>query len=694
MPTATPAPSPTATPAPTPTRTPTPTPSPAPTATPTPVPAPTLPPASSAITNPILFVTARSPNNPNEFASRASIFANHLGERDDRTPRGGALWIRYPDGTLRNLTQEAGFTNIAAREPAVHWSGTKAVFSMASGSSPWQMYEITGIAKGQTAAVRKLPGQPNYNNVSPFYGADDKVLFTSDTPRLPHLHPMADEYESTPTITGIFSLDPVSSSYRQLNVTPSGAFSPSLDSFGRVIFTRWDHLVQDQQAEANGGSSQAYNLASEAPGAARQGAAENFPEHRFGGQKSTVYGALNQHQYNVFQPWQMNPDGTAELTLNHVGRHEFSLGSGGNKSFAGDPALSDIPNLTSVANKKVVRVDSGIYYMREDPRTPGTYYGVYAKEFGSLAAGQLVRFNGAPGVSAEQMVITDVTAGNGESYPDGLYRNPLPLSTGALLASHSTCQGNCGPGSQIHLKVLSAGTGGRMAPGARLTNFSDGLWELEAVEVVARARPTGKINDALDAAAKQVLAEEGVAEADLTAWLRNNNLALIVTNNQTSRDRADTQQPFNLRVPGGVQSSTGTGRVYDISHYQIIEGNQVRGYAAYNDSNRAKRVIGQPAGQNKNPANAGGPAGSVKIYPDGSTAAFVQAGRALAWQTTDSGGTPIVRERVWVTLQPGEARTCSGCHGANTKDQTGIATPVNKPEALRDLLRHWKLLPK
>jgi len=90
----------------------------------------------------------------------------------------------------------------------------------------------------------------------------------------------------------------------------------------------------------------------------------------------------------------------------------------------------------------------------------------------------------------------------------------------------------------------------------------------------------------------------------------------------------------------------------------------------------------------------GCPAGSVKIGADGSTAAFVPARRALAWQTTDAAGTPIVRERVWVTFQPGEVRVCASCHGVNDKDQSDKPAPTNEPEALRDLLKLWKVMPK
>ena len=91
-----------------------------------------------------------------------------------------------------------------------------------------------------------------------------------------------------------------------------------------------------------------------------------------------------------------------------------------------------------------------------------------------------------------------------------------------------------------------------------------------------------------------------------------------------------------------------------------------------------------------NPAYPAGPPGSVAIARDGSSAAFVPASQALTWQTTDTDGEPIVRERVWVTMQPGEIRTCSGCHGENTRNQAGNVPSQAKPQALRELLRYWK----
>lgn len=73
-------------------------------------------------------------------------------------------------------------------------------------------------------------------------------------------------------------------------------------------------------------------------------------------------------------------------------------------------------------------------------------------------------------------------------------------------------------------------------------------------------------------------------------------------------------------------------------------------------------------------------------------AAFVPARRAMSWQLTEANGTPVVRERYWLTFQPGEIRTCASCHGLNAKDQAGNTVPTNKPEALRQLMRHYKTL--
>ena len=85
------------------------------------------------LNNPILFVTQMP--IPSDFTTIASTFGNHRAGIEE-SGRGGDLYIRYTNGTLRNLTQEAGFgqvgfqgaTAISVRDPAMHFSGTKSHF--------------------------------------------------------------------------------------------------------------------------------------------------------------------------------------------------------------------------------------------------------------------------------------------------------------------------------------------------------------------------------------------------------------------------------------------------------------------------------------------------------------------------------------------------------------------------------------
>ncbi|MGZ5199236.1 MAG: HzsA-related protein [Telluria sp.] len=681
------------------------------------------PPATTA-SYPILFVT-QVPLATDE-AARLSAFANHL-TGIDAVPRGGDLMLRYPDGTLRNLTQEAGFgAAVAVREPASDWDGRRAIFSMLVGDQGanafWQLYEATGLGKGEHAHITRVPGQPgDANNVSPLYATDGRILFTSDRPRAgqPHLYPQLDEYEATPTTTGIWSLERGTGKLRILNHTPSGAFSPFIDSYGRVVFTRWDHLQQDQLAQRDRDATRnhvvppfdSFNYAGEAWGALPLSTrAEVFPESRSGSHGK--YGAVNAFANNFFTAWQMNEDGSGEETLNHVGQHELAFGSM-TPSFRDDPALASRTIDALHANRTSIRREGGLFQLREDPRRPGTYLATAARDRGTYGTGQLVRLAGAPDLNGEQMTVEPLTPGDpGDALPGGRWRNPLALADGSLVASHATDERAPPEGHGLRdLRLVRLErdpktglyrAGAPLTPGIRKSlawwtpsgrkTWSGALWELEAAELRPRARPV-RAQAGLEAPERAVLAEQQVSEDALRDWLVRNNLALIVTRDQTTRDRADLQQPFNLHVPGGVTTLSARApgaKVYEIAHFQLFEGEQLRAYP----KRKGRRVIAQPLHEGRNPGNPGGPEGSVRIAPDGSTAAFVPARRALSWQTTDRSGEAVVRERNWITFQAGEMRVCASCHGVNTHDQAGRPPPMNKPEALGALLAWWKTQPR
>ena len=366
---------------------------------------------SVALPNPIMFVGQVA--LPDDFTVVVSTFGNHDGH-EAVAPRGGDLFILYPSGTLKNVTRTAGFGNtgfqgansIAVREPCIHWSGTKALFSMVVGAPTqqfqinityrWQIYEVTNLGENQTPVITKVPNQPaNFNNISPIYGTDDRIIFTTDRPRSgeAHLYPQLDEYEEAPTVTGIWSLNPVNGDLRLLNHAPSGAFTPSMDSFGRVIFTRWDHLQRDQQADADAEEPGAYgtfDFADESAAALKLNQrVEIFPEPRAG---NTPPGSnLVGNNINHFFPWAINEDGTSEETINHIGRHE--LHNFFARSFNDDPFVTEFIYFDGVRFN--TNEAENTFQLKEDPLNRALLRHRCAR-FSSHASGQIVRFSAHP----------------------------------------------------------------------------------------------------------------------------------------------------------------------------------------------------------------------------------------------------------------------------------------------------------
>jgi hypothetical protein len=713
--------------------------------------------AGPTLPYPILFVTQVPV--PTDFTTIGSVFGNHRGDLDS-VARGGDLWIRYPDGALKNLTAAAGYGSsdptgfqganaIAVRDPAVHWDGTKALFSMVVGAPAqsgqlgayyWQLYEIRNLGQSQTPTIAKVPNQPaNFNNVSPIYGTDDRIIFISDRPRngARHLYPQLDEYELAPTNSGLWSLNPVTGDLFMLDHAPSGDFTPIVDSFGRVIFTRWDHLQRDQEADIDvdaiaQGQSPVYgtfNYSDESAAATYQfnRRPEVFPEPRPGRDDLLDGTNLSGHTFNFFFPWQILEDGSEAETLNHVGRQEFDIYA--EPSFTDDPNLSYLAPPNGQVNQYALRADGGLLHIKEDPLNPGRYFSTYAREFGTHASGQILTISGAPNLNGDQVALTSVTHPDTASASDnllanhsGLYRDPLPLSNGMLIAAHTPetrADDDIGtatsPQSRYDFRlktVVTSANGYRVAgqpltpgisktviywdPYTKITQTGP-LWELNPVEVRARTRPA-RLTAGIPAPEQAVFASAGVDPAQFKAYLTQNNLAVVVSRNVTTRDDGERQQPFNLRVPGGVQTIGAQGKIYDVSYMQFFQADQLRGAGLTSPSSTpdaGRRVLAQPlhdpAAQPHNPRPAAAPPGSVAIAGDGSMAAFVPARRAMTWQLTDSAGVPVVRERLWVTFQPGEVRVCASCHGVNQRDQAGHTPPTNPPEAFRQLLQLWKL---
>jgi len=726
------------------------------------------------LTNPIVFVTQppipREVNGAvsNTFLSVVTLFGNQQSDTA-HAARGGDLWLLTKNLGLVNLTRKGGFgTNgiqhgvgIDVRDPQVHWSGKKVLFSMVVGAPTngsdarvfnWQLYELTNldavIADTNTPpAIVKISGQPtNCNNVSPCYGTDGRIIFMSDRAynNQAWLYPQLDEYKGWPTITGIYSVDPVSGDFKMLEHTPSGAFNPFIDSYGRLIITRWDHLTQDSLAAddrlslTNHGVSGAFNFLFETPGSPTQSTntVELFPEPPNFDTNLTQQLGVNGMEFNMFFPWSLDQDGGAEEELNHVGRHEFLVPAATFpllRSFPSDTNLWSISNLVQRAASGVVSVNTNnlvsMVQIVEDPRTNGLYWGVQAGDispFGGLhASGQLVTLNGGMGVNPTNMAVgymTPVAAASGPT-TGGMFRNPCPMSDGTLVSVYSdSVNGLSGwdtnigtlnvPVSRFHFRLSALTNNGTFyvtnqlltggiqntsifwAEGILVTNIST-IWELQPVEVRSRPIPA-PVKTSVASIEQQVFADENVDLATFQADLAQRGLALVVSRNVTARDAADKEQPDNLRVPGGASSILNTRKVYDITHLQFLQADYLRGYLfGPNGQQPGRRVLATPMHATTNfnyvSTKPNSPIGGTEIMSDGSQATFIPANRAVTWQLTGTNNNDmVVRERYWISFRPGEVRTCANCHGINADDQLGRPAPTNAPLALRQLLHFWR----
>jgi hypothetical protein len=343
--------------------------------------------------------------------------------------------------------------------------------------------------------------------------------------------------------------------------------------------------------------------------------------------------------------------------------------------------------------------------LHEDPAQPGVYYAIDGPEFRTHGSGQIVRFGAEPSLPADKIAVTYVTPRSTRDVPEGAaaadasghYRDPLPLANGTLLAVHtSEMREDDNEGSRsapksryaFRIRAIVDGKPGELLTQGiqgsvsyfdpdQLVSWSGEMWELQPVEVRARTRPARRTTPLEEPEAK-IFREENVDPAAFRANLASRNLAVIVSRNVTARDAADRQQPYNLRVAGSAtQKVTGAAKTFDVAHLELFRGEQVRGLGGTKSPRAGRRVLARADS-------------TVQVASDGSIAALVPARRAMSWQLTDPAGTPVVRERYWLTFQPGEVRVCAACHGVNSRDQLGATTPANAPEALRGLLRAWK----
>ncbi len=724
---------------------------------------------STGLSDPLLFclVPHQSVSSSRStFGFMAETF-NNQGTRMTNAPRGGDLALLDENGDIRLLTAEAGYgvgsgelqdeAGIAVREPSVSFDGCRALFSMLVGgpvkafdqsytANRWQIYEITNLCdvlEGAVPAIIRITAQPaDYNNFSPVYSpVDNEIIFISDQPigELHHTYPPLDEYESSPTNSGVWKLNTETEEVAHLSHSPSGDFDLFVASDGRVLFTRWSHNQQDQQMAAYDlGINELWepdvfvdesenadleitdqfdndgNMIANADG----DRFDVFPEPRTNSIQFDPDKGKAGFKFNEFQIWEINPNGERNQTINHIGRHEFG-GAYTDGSFVDDRNLTNYESAgTQFTANKLMRGRTagfaGFFQVTEDPRPgmEGNFYYSYGPEFNTLASGYALHSYIPTSLNPEDLVVNEVSLNN-DGYVQGHFRDLKILSNGDTLVSHTpdagTYNSDEGRPFNFRLKLMANKVPQSAILGDPITkeivywgDFADPIsvevqmLELWPEPIIARTRPPVRAEFEIDPIEMEVIQEEGVDVDALRAWLIENDLALIAVRDITKRDRADVQQPYNLEVPGGVSTIADDGAKYEISHFQMFQAEVTKGYTQRGGRrvfyNPFRNTITHPELGKQNPYALDGPTGSVKIDPDGSAAAFVPAARSVAWQTVSPENESIVIERQPLSFAAGEIMTCPGCHGINKEARDGSLSPENKPEALRKLLRHWKQL--
>jgi hypothetical protein len=148
------------------------------------------------------------------------------------------------DGVLTTLCCDkagAEFANIDISNYDLSFDAKQIVFSgKLSATTNYGLFILT-LADG---SVTQLPTDPDKDYVAPIFLPDNKIMFTTNEVVEPGAPQHEDEYErGTTTQMGIINTDGTAEQLGPRNLSHRTA--PSLASDGRVIFTQWDHLGEE-----------------------------------------------------------------------------------------------------------------------------------------------------------------------------------------------------------------------------------------------------------------------------------------------------------------------------------------------------------------------------------------------------------------------------------------------------------------
>ena len=158
------------------------------------------------------------------------------------TPGGGVFVLEppTPDGTLRNLTADAGFEGVDVNGLDLSFDARQVVFTMRhAGDDRYHVYLANLDGSGE---VRQLTFG-DYNDSFPLFIPGDRIAFVTSEP-YPQMGTRADEYNHSRVVTQIatISIDGGDADRRVCSQNLSHSSQPFLLADGTIGFSRWEHL--------------------------------------------------------------------------------------------------------------------------------------------------------------------------------------------------------------------------------------------------------------------------------------------------------------------------------------------------------------------------------------------------------------------------------------------------------------------
>lgn len=145
-----------------------------------------------------------------------------------------------PDGTLRNLTEEAGFDGVDINGIDLSFDATQVVFSMQHSED--NRYHLYLANLEGDLHVRQLTFG-DYHDVKPIFLPGDRIAFVTNEPYTV-MGTRADEYNHSRVVTQIatISVGAGDADRRPCSQNLSHSANPFLLSDGTIGFSRWEHL--------------------------------------------------------------------------------------------------------------------------------------------------------------------------------------------------------------------------------------------------------------------------------------------------------------------------------------------------------------------------------------------------------------------------------------------------------------------